>query len=139
MEKIREYTNGDATVLWKPALCIHSEKCWRGLPEVFKPKEKPWVQPNGMDSKRITEQVSQCPSGALSMKSESKEKTNTMEEGIKIEVLKNGPLMVHSDCVITKTDGTTEVRQTRVTFCRCGHSANKPFCDGAHKREGFEG
>lgn len=139
MEKIREYTNGDVTVVWKPGLCIHSEKCWRGLPEVFKPKEKPWIQPEETESKRIIEQVSNCPSGALSMKGGVKTEENKMEEGIKIEALKNGPLMVHSDCVITKADGTTEVRQTRVTFCRCGHSANKPFCDGAHKREGFEG
>ncbi len=138
MEKIREYTNGDVTIQWKPGLCIHSEKCWRGLSEVFKPKEKPWIQPEGVDSKRIVEQVGQCPSGALSMKDEAHEKENK-DQSIKIEALKNGPLMVHSDCVITKPDGTTEVRQNRVTFCRCGHSANKPFCDGTHKKEGFEG
>jgi len=27
--------------------------------------------------------------------------------------------------------------RSRITLCRCGHSANKPFCDGAHAREGF--
>ncbi len=139
MEIVKEYTNSDVTVIWKPSLCMHSEKCWRGLPEVFKPKEKPWIQPDDVDSKRIVDQVSKCPSGALSMKSDEKSTTAVAEEGIKIEVLKNGPLMVHSDCVLTKSDGTTEVRQKRVTFCRCGHSSNKPYCDGAHKKEGFEG
>tara|TARA_R110002096_G_scaffold357703_1_gene550926 strand:- start:610 stop:1029 length:420 start_codon:yes stop_codon:yes gene_type:complete len=139
MDKIKEYTNEDVTVVWKPGLCIHSEKCWRGLPEVFKPKEKPWIQPNGTKSTSVIEQVGKCPSGALSIKSDSKGSSALAEEGIKIEALKNGPLMVHSDCVITKSDGTTEVRQTRVTFCRCGHSANKPYCDGAHKKEGFMG
>ena len=65
----KTYTNGEITVVWKPGLCAHSTKCWKGdhgLPEVFKPREKPWIDINGAESDRIEEQVKRCPSGALS-------------------------------------------------------------------------
>ena len=61
-----KYTNGEVTIVWKPDLCIHSGNCARGLPEVFKPKEKPWITPEGSTTEKIIEQVKKCPSGALS-------------------------------------------------------------------------
>ena len=60
------YSNKDITVIWKPHLCSHSKKCWKGLGDVFKPLEKPWVKMDGATSERIIEQVNCCPSGALS-------------------------------------------------------------------------
>ncbi len=67
MEKIIRYTNGEITVLWKPERCIHSGRCWKGLGQVFRPKERPWVNMDGADSASITGQVNKCPSGALSI------------------------------------------------------------------------
>jgi uncharacterized Fe-S cluster protein YjdI len=61
-----KYTNGEVTVVWKPNVCIHSTVCWKGLIEVFNPREKPWIKMDGATSERIIEQVRQCPSGALS-------------------------------------------------------------------------
>lgn len=66
MEKTYNYSNGEVTIVWKPDLCIHSGNCVRGLPEVFKPKEKPWITPEGSNTQRMIEQVKKCPSGALS-------------------------------------------------------------------------
>jgi uncharacterized Fe-S cluster protein YjdI len=60
-----KYSNGEVTIVWKPDLCIHSGNCARGLPEVFKPKEKPWITPEGASTDRMIEQVKKCPSGAL--------------------------------------------------------------------------
>lgn len=60
------YSNGDITVLWQPDLCKHSTLCWKGLIEVFNPKERPWINMDGASSERIIEQVKKCPSGALS-------------------------------------------------------------------------
>lgn len=60
------YKNNDITVVWKPERCIHSKKCWKGLGEVFKPLEKPWIKMDGASTERIIEQVNNCPSGALS-------------------------------------------------------------------------
>jgi uncharacterized Fe-S cluster protein YjdI len=65
----KKYTNGEVTVVWKPSVCMHSTVCWKqatGLPEVFNPREKPWIKMDGADSARIVEQVKKCPSGALS-------------------------------------------------------------------------
>jgi uncharacterized Fe-S cluster protein YjdI len=65
----KTYSNGEITVVWKPGTCTHSTICWKeatGLPAVFNPKEKPWIKIDASNSQRIMEQVSKCPSGALS-------------------------------------------------------------------------
>ena len=67
MEKItKHYSKGDLTIAWKPELCIHSTKCWKGLKEVFDPQKRPWINMEGADAARIKGQVGRCPSGALS-------------------------------------------------------------------------
>lgn len=63
----REYNNGELTVLWDSDLCTHCESCWRGLPKVFNPEERPWVNIWGATSEQIRKQVNECPSGALSI------------------------------------------------------------------------
>ena len=65
-QKVFKYSNGEVTIVWQPGLCIHSGRCFHGLPEVFKPKEKPWITPEGSTTEKIIAQVKRCPSGALS-------------------------------------------------------------------------
>jgi uncharacterized Fe-S cluster protein YjdI len=65
---VKEYTNGEITVVWQPHMCIHSKICWKGLLPVFDPRRKPWVDMDAVSSERIVAQVNQCPSGALSSK-----------------------------------------------------------------------
>ncbi len=64
---MNSYTKDDIKVIWKPRLCIHSGNCARGLPSVFKPREKPWVDTDGASKEDIIRQVGECPSGALSV------------------------------------------------------------------------
>ena len=68
MAEEKEYTNGEMTVVWKPDLCEHSGNCVRGLPQVFKPGERPWVKIENASSDEIRNTVDTCPSGALSYK-----------------------------------------------------------------------
>ena len=75
MESVKEYSNGEVTIVWKSELCIHSGICARGLSEVFKPKEKPWINAQGATTEEIVNQVKKCPSGALSFYY-NKEKTD---------------------------------------------------------------
>ncbi|MBX7050478.1 MAG: (4Fe-4S)-binding protein [Flavobacteriales bacterium] len=64
----KEYTNGEVTVIWEPSKCIHSGICARGLSEVFKPKEAPWIKIDAASTEQIVDQIKKCPSGALSFR-----------------------------------------------------------------------
>lgn len=55
-----------------------------------------------------------------------------------IEVRRNGPLICRGDIQVIDADGNLIDRSDDIALCRCGLSANKPYCDGTHKREGFE-
>ncbi len=62
-----------------------------------------------------------------------------MSEKVEIKAMENGPLLIAGKATITDASG--EVRETEgtmVALCRCGQSANKPFCDGSHKQAAFE-
>ena len=65
-EIIKEYKNDEITVVWKPHVCTHSTKCWKGLLNVFDPRKRPWINMEGSSSERIMQQIDACPSKALS-------------------------------------------------------------------------
>jgi CDGSH-type Zn-finger protein len=54
-----------------------------------------------------------------------------------IQPLKNGPLRVGNMKRIVAEDGTILPDQDDILLCRCGHSKNKPYCDGTHAEVGF--
>ena len=62
-----------------------------------------------------------------------------MGNKIKIEILKNGPLLVHGDLEVKNNEGTVDTPKKVTAFCRCGASQNKPFCDGQHRKVEFFG
>ena len=138
--KTKEYTNGEVTIVWQPELCIHAANCVKGLPGVFDPKARPWINAEGASTEAIVEQVKKCPSGALSFYMNSAEgEEEVIDNEQIIEVVKNGPLMVFGNISLRHGDGSTSKRHRVTAFCRCGASENKPFCDGAHRKIGFEG
>lgn len=62
------------------------------------------------------------------------ENTNQLNEpeGASILIKAAGPIVISSKCVITKADGTVDIKE-KTSLCGCGSSANKPYCDGSHK------
>ena len=54
-------------------------------------------------------------------------------------VIANGPVIITGPVEVTLADGTVEIKEKRASFCRCGASANKPYCDGKHKESDFVG
>ncbi|MBK5294204.1 MAG: CDGSH iron-sulfur domain-containing protein [Acidobacteriia bacterium] len=58
----------------------------------------------------------------------------------KVTVNNNGPLRLEGEFTIHDATGKEFglAGRTVISLCRCGHSANKPFCDGSHNRVGFQ-
>ncbi len=61
-----------------------------------------------------------------------------MSEVFEIKVAKNGPYLIPGNFTFTDAEGNTKNIDKTIALCRCGHSANKPFCDGTHRKIGFE-
>ena len=136
---IKKYTNGDLTILWEPKKCIHAAICVGSLPKVYNPDIKPWIKAENASIEELKNQINKCPSAALSyqMNNEENDKTEIMET--KIEVMENGPLLVRGKLEVKNSRGDIELKDKITAFCRCGASANKPYCDGVHKKIEFEG
>lgn len=60
-----------------------------------------------------------------------------MENEVKVTVLKGGPYLVKGSLKLVLPNGE-EVEKEDAHLCRCGGSGNKPFCDGSHRKIGFE-
>ena len=73
MGKKIEYSNGELTIIWQPDLCQHSGICVKTLPQVYNPKERPWVNIENATTDELIAQINKCPSGALSYRLNKKE------------------------------------------------------------------
>lgn len=139
MSEVRKtYAAGEVTIVWQPSLCIHSEKCYHGLPAVFDQKRRPWIQASAASTEAIIAQVRNCPSGALSIES-GDQAAGPKQDAVRAEVLRDGPLLVQGSITVVGADGKATAREGATAFCRCGASKNKPYCDGSHKAIGFSG
>jgi uncharacterized Fe-S cluster protein YjdI len=134
---VKHYEHDGVTVVWKPELCEHSTKCFRGLPSVFNPRVKPWVDLSASSPELIIAQVHQCPSGALSILNEDPvavpqpEEAGTMEPmvGTLVRVSRSGPARVDGPVTLVTLDGSCEIHESGVAICRCDPSGNKVHCD----------
>jgi uncharacterized Fe-S cluster protein YjdI/CDGSH-type Zn-finger protein len=116
--------------------CIHIGECLRRLPDSFALARRPWVSPDAASADDVAAVVERCPSGALQYRRLDGGPDERGPEPASVTLLRNGPLLVRGPIEVRREDGTTEV-MPRATLCRCGSSANEPFCDNTHLRIGF--
>ena len=135
--KPREYRGEAIAVTFDSNRCIHVAECVRGLPAVFDRNARPWVQPNRGNADDIADVIQRCPSGALTYKRVTVGSEEQAEHPPRIIVIPNGPLYVRGDFEYPTSSGEP-VRSPRAALCRCGASANKPFCDNSHIEAGFD-
>jgi uncharacterized Fe-S cluster protein YjdI len=135
----KEYTTDEITIVWNPNICIHSRICFKGLGNVFNPTERPWIKPENATSQAIMAQIDKCPSGALSYYQNNETQVQENNTKVVAEITANGPLLVHGSIQIKHIDGKLAQQNKVTAFCRCGASANKPYCDGSHRKINFKG
>lgn len=145
--KDRDYTNGEITVYWRPAKCIHATTCYKELIEVFNPRNRPWVNMQGAPTDRIIEVVEKCPTQALYYKwnkdikegkhSAPKERQEEVKR-TEVKVMKDGPLIIRGNFKVFDEQGNELKTMKLTSLCRCGNSNKMPFCDGSHRKIGFE-
>ncbi len=118
------------------SICSHAGFCrdvvtdvWSRLPEAGNPEVRA----------KIEAIVARCPSGRMGLIDRETDEPiePAFEPGIVVE--ENGPYCVRGGVHVQCEDGTSWETRNRMTLCRCGGSANKPFCDGTHDRIGFRG
>jgi uncharacterized Fe-S cluster protein YjdI len=134
---VREYSTHEIVGEWQPRLCFHSHNCIRALPKVFDAERRPWVDLDQASADEIETAVGQCPSGALRARRPGALEIRT--EPLEVEASANGPLLVRGGVRVLDGEGNVLYEGDRAALCRCGGSANKPFCDGTHKTNGFAG
>ena len=126
------YKSAEITVSYDPKICIHAAECVKGLPNVFDPDKKPWVNPADASADEIAEVIHRCPTGALKYERQDGGEPEPVPEGNKFKVAPNGPIYFTGSVSLYDTEGNLISDETRIALCRCGHSKHKPFCDNTH-------
>lgn len=62
----KQYKKDGLTINWEPGKCIHAGVCVKTLPQVYNPKEKPWIKQENASNEELKAQIDKCPSKALS-------------------------------------------------------------------------
>jgi CDGSH-type Zn-finger protein/uncharacterized Fe-S cluster protein YjdI len=136
-DKLHAFRNDAITVTWSSTRCVHAAACVAGLPRVFRPGEKPWIQPDAATADQLAEVVQRCPTGALHFERHDGGAAETPATRNEVRVAPGGPLYLRGDIELRTEAGEIVRRDTRLALCRCGASAHRPLCDGAHLAAGF--
>jgi CDGSH-type Zn-finger protein len=129
--RAKAYPGTGITMRDDRSVCEHAGFCGNRVTNVWK------MVADTADTQiraQLIAMVERCPSGALTYEVAGEVIEPDLRSGI--GVIDDGPLAVTGGVTVARGDGSEEVR-ARVTLCRCGQSANKPFCDGSHSASGF--
>ncbi len=126
-----DYEGDGVTVHDNRGICAHIGYCTDQLPEVFLMGQEPWIDPAGAPGERVAEQTRRCPSGALIHSIDGVEHRDK-DRPPTIQVVAAGPYFVTGAVKLLDTARGEGASLEHYALCRCGHSKNKPFCDGTH-------
>jgi CDGSH-type Zn-finger protein len=136
-DDLKQYVGKQITIFDNRGTCCHSGNCTDHLPQVFNLKTDPLVSPDAADPETIMRIVRQCPSGALGFSYHGTAYQGEDRDQA-IYVSKDGPYHVQGGIELEHEVRNDGASTEHYALCRCGHSKNKPFCDGTHWYVGFK-
>lgn len=123
----------DITIRFDTRRCIHSRHCVLGAPRVFLANvDGPWLHPEEETVEKCVEIAHACPSGAITYERHDGGLPEAPPQVNVLQVRENGPYAIHAEISLKGHESGF-----RATLCRCGKSANKPYCDNSHRKAGF--
>ena len=149
--RLQVYETRQVRVTFDPAKCIHSGVCLATLPEVFDIRRRRWIDPDKASAQEVMAAVAKCPSGALQSSlvtavfpagatdprdlpgDDPAPEDDAAEPAVTITVRDRSSLLLSGAFRVVDAAGNTLREGTSCALCRCGHSKDKPFCDGSHK------
>ena len=134
--RLQVYEADGITVTFDPARCFHSGNCIRSLPLVFDTSRRRWIRPECASVDEVATVVANCPSGALRF-ARADGVAESVPESLTMRPMRHGPLLVRGLVRLVRPDGSLILEDHRLALCRCGGTANPPFCDGTHVRQRF--
>ena len=133
MGDIEEVRGKLSLIRFEARRCIHSRHCVLDRPDVFVPHvEGEWIHPDAATPDELAALARSCPSGAIQHERLDGGPPDAAPLVNVLRVRENGPLAVNADLTLVGHGATR-----RATLCRCGASANKPYCDNSHVAAGF--
>jgi CDGSH-type Zn-finger protein len=130
-DRLDTYETKEITVLDNRGTCSHFGNCTDHLPQVFHVKGEPFVTPEGAPADQIETTVRQCPSGALGFIKDGVRYEGEQREA-EIVVSHNQSYWIRGGIELEGEPRNQSASLEHYALCRCGHSKNKPFCDGSH-------
>jgi CDGSH-type Zn-finger protein/uncharacterized Fe-S cluster protein YjdI len=138
VNEVKVYKGPGVSVQFNASRCIHAAECVHGLPTVFDPQARPWIQPGKATSDEVVAVVARCPTGALQATYEDGRAAETVSPRNELHIVADGPHHLRGDIEVRDDSGRVWARETRMALCRCGASGNKPYCDNSHVGSGFK-
>ena len=136
-EHLRVYPGQSLDVTWDERLCIHIGECGRARGDMFEAGRDPWCAPDLTSPDGAVDVIGRCPTGALAYTPKGDIAPESAPAENRVFVANHGPLYVSGDLSVDGAADDMDGARFRVALCRCGKSANKPFCDNSHEEEGF--
>jgi len=136
-DQLQDYEAPGITVHFNRSICSGAAQCVRNLPAVFRNASEDWIHPGEASVSEVIDTVRKCPSGALTFSVEGKTELNQAPD-VSVRIVKNGPYEIKGPVEFDAPKWSVNASKSTFALCRCGKSANNPFCDYSHGEQGWD-
>jgi CDGSH-type Zn-finger protein/ferredoxin len=136
-DELKDFQGPKITVHFNRSICSGAAQCVRNLPAVFRSSGEDWIRPEKAPVDQVIATVRKCPSGALTYTVDGRTEIK-QEAKVGIRVVKNGPYEIKGPVEFDAPRWSANASRSNFALCRCGKSANAPFCDYSHGEQKWD-